>query len=120
MDRFAHPPAGKRPAYYVVLRPRDLSPKQADIMYQVALLMIEQNHMCVPVMAIIYVFCFLIIASGSRPVFQTSSILFRIWYRNLCDSFASRVSTQRKRLKSEISVTIQDTTGEAQFCVLAF
>jgi hypothetical protein len=51
MDRFANPPSGKPAAYYVVLRPMNLSPKQVDIMYQVAQLMIEQNVECVPALA---------------------------------------------------------------------
>jgi hypothetical protein len=46
MDKFANPPPGKTPAYYVVMRPKNLSPRQIDIMHQVALLMLEQNETC--------------------------------------------------------------------------
>ncbi len=51
MDRFAHPPAGKPPAYYVVLRPKSLTPRQIDIMYSVVLLMLEQNQMYTNIVA---------------------------------------------------------------------
>jgi hypothetical protein len=44
MHKFANPPAGKTPAYFVVLRPKTLSPKQIDIMHEVALIMMEQNQ----------------------------------------------------------------------------
>ena len=54
MDRFVHAPSGKPPAYYVVLRPRDLSPKQIEIMYPVALLMMEQNQLYVPMLAVLF------------------------------------------------------------------
>jgi hypothetical protein len=43
MDKFDNPPPGKAAAYYVVMRPKNITPMQIDVMYQIALLMLEQN-----------------------------------------------------------------------------
>jgi hypothetical protein len=44
MDKFANPPPNKSPSYYVVLRPKVLSPMQIGIMHDIACLMIDQNQ----------------------------------------------------------------------------
>ena len=48
MDKLAKTPEGKAPAYYVVLRPKKLTPMQIDMMHPLAVLMMEQNAACVP------------------------------------------------------------------------
>jgi hypothetical protein len=48
MDKLSKTPEGKAPAYYVVLRPKKLTPMQIDMMHPLAVLMMEQNAACVP------------------------------------------------------------------------
>jgi hypothetical protein len=119
MDKFDNPPPGKTRAYYVVLRPKNIIPKQIDIMYQVALLMMEQNatyappcFSCIRVHAQVIIIIFR--PADSRSAFQRSSARCLPLFRSSSQPCANRVWIPKQPMWKATWDTTQDTTGNSK------